>query len=147
MKCIFLFFFFHFNPCQLFDTVSSTYTYLLADRTTKEAILIDPVLEQAKRDAQLITELGLELKYASTCVCVCVFKMNFIKFIVVVILLSLNLSCNKKDTNIIIIIIIIIIRLDAVLSESCIFHFKSDELYYLNYLKNVVFKYKKNVLH
>lgn len=49
---------------QLFDTVSSTYSYLLADITTKEAILIDPVLEHAKRDAQLITELGLELKYA-----------------------------------------------------------------------------------
>lgn len=36
----------------------------MADITTKEAILIDPVLEHAKRDAQLITELGLVLKYA-----------------------------------------------------------------------------------
>lgn len=50
---------------QLFDTVSSTYTYLLADVTTREAVLIDPVLDHAKRDAQLINELGFELKYAS----------------------------------------------------------------------------------
>ncbi|XP_055374837.1 persulfide dioxygenase ETHE1, mitochondrial [Condylostylus longicornis] len=49
---------------QLFDTVSSTYTYLLADTNTKEAIIIDPVLEHAKRDAQLIRELGFTLKYA-----------------------------------------------------------------------------------
>lgn len=40
----------------------------MADTNTKEAILIDPVLEHAKRDAQLITELGLELKYARKCV-------------------------------------------------------------------------------
>ncbi|XP_061397431.1 persulfide dioxygenase ETHE1, mitochondrial [Musca vetustissima] len=49
---------------QLFDTESSTYTYLLADLTTHEAIIIDPVLEQAKRDAQLIKDLGFTLKYA-----------------------------------------------------------------------------------
>jgi sulfur dioxygenase len=45
--------------------VTSTYTYLLADTTTKEAVLIDPVLELAERDAQLINDLGLTLKYAS----------------------------------------------------------------------------------
>lgn len=50
---------------QLFDSISSTYTYLLADLTTKEAILIDPVLEHAKRDKQLLEELGFQLKYAS----------------------------------------------------------------------------------
>ncbi|XP_035890812.1 persulfide dioxygenase ETHE1, mitochondrial [Anopheles stephensi] len=49
---------------QLFDEQSHTYSYLLADITSKEAILIDPVLEQAKRDAQLIGELGFTLKYA-----------------------------------------------------------------------------------
>ncbi|XP_055302571.1 persulfide dioxygenase ETHE1, mitochondrial isoform X2 [Sitodiplosis mosellana] len=49
---------------QLFDSVSSTYTYLLADLTTKEAVLIDPVLEHAKRDAHLVNELGFQLKYA-----------------------------------------------------------------------------------
>lgn len=50
---------------QLFDNETSTYTYLLADTTTKEAVIIDPVLELAERDAQLISDLGLTLKYAS----------------------------------------------------------------------------------
>ncbi|KPJ12151.1 Protein ETHE1, mitochondrial [Papilio machaon] len=49
---------------QLFDTVSSTYTYLLADKRTREAVLIDPVLEHAERDAILINELGFKLIYA-----------------------------------------------------------------------------------
>lgn len=44
---------------QLFDPVSCTYTYLLAD--AGEAILIDPVFEQAARDAALMRELGLHL--------------------------------------------------------------------------------------
>jgi sulfur dioxygenase len=39
---------------------------LLGDLATKEAILIDPVLEQAERDANLIKELGFVLKFAST---------------------------------------------------------------------------------
>ncbi|KDR08896.1 persulfide dioxygenase ETHE1, mitochondrial [Zootermopsis nevadensis] len=49
---------------QLLDYESSTYTYLLADTTTKEAVIIDPVLEHAERDTQLIKDLGLNLKYA-----------------------------------------------------------------------------------
>ncbi|XP_039276033.1 persulfide dioxygenase ETHE1, mitochondrial [Nilaparvata lugens] len=49
---------------QLFDQESSTYTYLLADINSKEAVLIDPVLEQAIRDSNLIKELGFSLKYA-----------------------------------------------------------------------------------
>ena len=36
---------------QLFDPQSSTYTYLLADSATREAVLIDPVFEHARRDA------------------------------------------------------------------------------------------------
>ena len=44
---------------QLFDPTSSTYTYLLAD--AGEAVLIDPVFEQARRDAALLRELGLRL--------------------------------------------------------------------------------------
>jgi len=48
---------------QLFDPQSSTYTYLLADPATREALLIDPVFEQARRDAALIDELGLELRW------------------------------------------------------------------------------------
>ena len=46
---------------QLFDPTSSTYTYLLGDRATAEAVLIDPVFEQVRRDAALIAELGLNL--------------------------------------------------------------------------------------
>src|SRR5438067_6741573 len=46
---------------QLFDPQSSTYSYLLADRRSKSAVLIDPVFEQARRDAALIHELELQL--------------------------------------------------------------------------------------
>lgn len=46
---------------QLFDPQSSTYTYLLADAAAREAVLIDPVFEQVRRDAALLEELGLTL--------------------------------------------------------------------------------------
>src|SRR5215471_18798811 len=46
---------------QLFDQQSSTYTYLLAD--SREALLIDPVFEQARRDVALVEELGLKLRW------------------------------------------------------------------------------------
>ncbi|KAM7421343.1 hypothetical protein PAMA_015476 [Pampus argenteus] len=49
---------------QLFESESSTYTYLLADTETKEAVIIDPVLETIDRDLKLIHELGLNLKVA-----------------------------------------------------------------------------------
>src|SRR5881296_2178411 len=48
---------------QLFEAQSSTYTYLLADAASREAVLIDPVFEQARRDIALIAELGLKLLY------------------------------------------------------------------------------------
>jgi len=48
---------------QLFDPRSSTYTYLLADPGTRQAVLIDPVFENARRDAALVGELGLKLLY------------------------------------------------------------------------------------
>ena len=48
---------------QLYDSESSTYTYLLADSELKEAILVDPVLEQVDRDLKLLRELGLSLRY------------------------------------------------------------------------------------
>ncbi|MGK7935944.1 MAG: MBL fold metallo-hydrolase [Xenococcaceae cyanobacterium] len=48
---------------QLFDQESSTYTYLIADTKTKEAILVDPVLEQVERDLKLLKELNLTLKF------------------------------------------------------------------------------------
>jgi glyoxylase-like metal-dependent hydrolase (beta-lactamase superfamily II) len=48
---------------QLFDAETSTYTYLIADPATKEAALVDPVVEQVDRDLKLIGELGLTLRY------------------------------------------------------------------------------------
>lgn len=49
---------------QLYDADSSTYTYLLADEQTREAIIIDPVIEHFDRDRTLIEELELKLLYA-----------------------------------------------------------------------------------
>lgn len=46
---------------QLFDATSSTYTYLLADRQTGEAVLIDPVREQVSSYLRLLDELELKL--------------------------------------------------------------------------------------
>jgi sulfur dioxygenase len=46
---------------QLFDSVSGTYTYLLASRRGGEALIIDPVLEKTQRYIQLIKELDLRL--------------------------------------------------------------------------------------
>ena len=46
---------------QLFDSVSGTYTYLLASRHGGEALIIDPVLEKTQRYIQLIKELDLRL--------------------------------------------------------------------------------------
>jgi sulfur dioxygenase len=46
---------------QLFDSVSGTYTYLLASRRGGEALIIDPVIEKVERYLQLIKELDLKL--------------------------------------------------------------------------------------
>ncbi len=48
---------------QLFEAESSTYTYIIADQKTKEAAIIDPVIETVDRDLKLIEELGLHLIY------------------------------------------------------------------------------------
>ena len=48
---------------QLFEPQSSTYTYLLACEETREAVLIDPVLESVERDLSLLDGVGLTLKY------------------------------------------------------------------------------------
>jgi glyoxylase-like metal-dependent hydrolase (beta-lactamase superfamily II)/rhodanese-related sulfurtransferase len=48
---------------QLFDAPSSTYSYLLADEHTRDAVLLDPVFEQHARDAALLRELGLKLLF------------------------------------------------------------------------------------
>ncbi len=49
---------------QLFDHDTYTYTYLLGDEKSREAVIIDPVKEQMTRDLKLIDELGLTLRYA-----------------------------------------------------------------------------------
>lgn len=46
---------------QLFDQQSSTYTYLLGDTDSGEALVIDAVYEQVGRDRALLSELGLTL--------------------------------------------------------------------------------------
>jgi len=48
---------------QLFDRETCTYTYLLGDESSKEAVLIDPVLEQVDRDTQLLKNMGLNLTF------------------------------------------------------------------------------------
>jgi len=46
---------------QLFDSVSGTYSYLMASRRGGEALIIDPVLEKVDRYLQLVKELDLKL--------------------------------------------------------------------------------------
>src|ERR1700682_5663681 len=46
---------------QLYDSVSGTYTYLMASRRGGEALIIDPVIEKVERYLQLIDELDLKL--------------------------------------------------------------------------------------
>jgi len=52
------------NPIQLFDPASSTYTYILVDEASREALIIDPVDEQLQRDLQVLREQGLKLVWA-----------------------------------------------------------------------------------
>lgn len=48
---------------QLLDYETNTYTYIIADSISKEAVIIDPVFEMADRDTKLLWELGLTVKY------------------------------------------------------------------------------------
>lgn len=48
---------------QLFDVKTCKYTYLLAECTTNDAVLIDPVVGMLERDCTLIDELGFNLLY------------------------------------------------------------------------------------
>ncbi|CAG0914508.1 unnamed protein product [Notodromas monacha] len=50
---------------SLFEPVSCTYTYLICDLDSKKAVLVDPVLQEAVRDRNLIKELGVDLIYAA----------------------------------------------------------------------------------
>lgn len=49
---------------QLSDAETSTYTYLLADEETREAVIIDSVRDQVERDVQIVKELNLKLLYS-----------------------------------------------------------------------------------
>jgi sulfur dioxygenase len=46
---------------QLFEPESSTYTYLLADERTRDAVVVDPVRETFERDVEQLDALGLRL--------------------------------------------------------------------------------------
>ena len=46
---------------QLFDNISSTYTYLIASKKGREALIIDPVLENVQNYIQILNELDLKL--------------------------------------------------------------------------------------
>ena len=48
---------------QLFDDESSTYTYLLWDTKTLDAVIVDPVDIQVDRDIKEAQDLGLKLHY------------------------------------------------------------------------------------
>ena len=49
---------------QLFDEASGTYTYLIADDSSREAALIDPVRERVPEYVRLLDSQGLKLKWA-----------------------------------------------------------------------------------
>ena len=51
-------------PLQLFDPASSTYTYVLADPATRQALIIDPVDQQLERDLAVLRERGLTLAWS-----------------------------------------------------------------------------------
>lgn len=47
----------------MFDRESYTYTYLLGDLVSRDAILIDPVFDYAERDSEIAEELQLNLRF------------------------------------------------------------------------------------
>ncbi len=51
------------KPIQLFDPASSTYTYVLFDPATRQALIIDPVDEQIERDLACLKDHGLQLAW------------------------------------------------------------------------------------
>ena len=51
------------SPIQLFDTESSTFTYILAAPGDHAAVLIDPVARHCQRDLQHLARLNLRLAY------------------------------------------------------------------------------------
>ena len=52
------------TPIQLFDPLSSSYTYILVDPVTRDALIIDPVDDQLERDLDVLRDNGLKLRWA-----------------------------------------------------------------------------------
>jgi len=52
------------QPIQLFDPASSTYTYVLFDESSRDALIIDPVDDQLERDLSVLRQYGLKLLWA-----------------------------------------------------------------------------------
>ena len=48
---------------QMFESETSTFTYLVFDSESRQGILIDPVKETVSRDLKLIDELAIKLLY------------------------------------------------------------------------------------
>jgi glyoxylase-like metal-dependent hydrolase (beta-lactamase superfamily II) len=46
---------------QLFDTKSSTYTYIISSGQGREALIIDPVIENVTEYINVLKELNLQL--------------------------------------------------------------------------------------
>ena len=51
------------RPIQLFDPASCTYTYVLFDEATRDALIIDPVDQQVERDLATLRQYGLKLAW------------------------------------------------------------------------------------
>jgi glyoxylase-like metal-dependent hydrolase (beta-lactamase superfamily II)/rhodanese-related sulfurtransferase len=51
------------TPIQLFDPASSTYTYIIYDEQSRDAIIIDPVIELVERDLAVLHEHNLKVAY------------------------------------------------------------------------------------
>ena len=51
------------NLLQLADPASGTYTYVLFDPASREAVIIDPVDDQIERDLGLLRQYGLRLAW------------------------------------------------------------------------------------
>jgi glyoxylase-like metal-dependent hydrolase (beta-lactamase superfamily II) len=49
------------QPLQLFDPASSSYTYVLFDASSRDALIIDPIDEQIERDLAVLQQHGLRL--------------------------------------------------------------------------------------
>lgn len=51
------------QPLQFFDPASSTFTYVLYDEATRDALIIDPVDDQLERDLAILRQYGLKLAW------------------------------------------------------------------------------------